>query len=156
MFETKEHQKKYLDSIRACCIELLSLNVGIKNVEPVIRSVLKHIASFEIKELPHPTTLTRMYSEMKGLACQQLNEELKKGDNLTLHSDGTSKYGQHFYSFQLSTPDSTYSLGLKEMLSGSAAQVLSTFQQILYDLELTSQSGSSHVILSKIKNTMSD
>ena len=156
MFETKEHQKKYLDSVRACCIELLSLNVGIKNVEPVIRSVLKHIVSFEIKELPHPTTLTRMYSEMKGLACQHLNEELQKGDNLTLHSDGTSKYGQHFYSFQLSTPDSTYSLGLTEMLSGSATQVLSTFQQILYDLELTTQSGSSHVILSKIKNTMSD
>ena len=156
MFETKEHQKKYLDSVRACCIELLSLNVGIKNVEPVIRSVLKHIASFEIKELPHPTTLTRMYSEMKSLACQHLNEELQKGDNLTLHSDGTSKYGQHFYSFQLSTQDSTYSLGLTEMLSGSATQVLSTFQQILYDLELTTQSDSSHVILSKIKNTMSD
>ena len=156
MFETKEHQKKYLDSVRACCIELLSLNVGIKNVEPVIRSVLKHIVSFEIKELPHPTTLTQMYSEMKGLACQHLNEELQKGDNLTLHSDGTSKYGQHFYSFQLSTPDSTYSLGLTEMLSGSATQVLSTFQQILYDLELTTQSGSSRVILSKIKNTMSD
>ena len=156
VFETKEHQKKYLDSVRACCIELLSLNVGIKNVEPVIRSVLKHIASFEIKELAHLTTLTRMFSEMKGLACQQLSEELQKGDNLTLHSDGTSKYGQHFYSFQLSTPDTTYSLGLTEMSSGSATHVLSTFQQILYDLELITQSGSSHVILSKIKNTMSD
>ena len=33
---------------------------------------------------------------------------------------------------------------------------MSTFQQILYDLELITQSGSSHVILSKIKNTMSD
>ena len=47
-------------------------------------------------------------------------------------------------------------LGLTEMLSGSATQVLSTFQQILYDLELTTQSDSSHVILSKIKNMMSD
>jgi len=34
--------------------------------------------------------------------------------------------------------------------------VLNTFQQILFDLELTVQSGSSNVILSKIKNTMSD
>ena len=42
------------------------------------------------------------------------------------------------------------------MSSGSATRVLSTFQQILYDLELITQSGSSHVILSKIKNTMSD
>ena len=158
VFETKEHQKKYLDSVRACCFELLSFNVGIKNVEPVIRSVLKHIASFEVRQLPHFSTLTRMFSEMKELACQHLNEELQKGDNLTLHSDGTSKYGQHFYSFQLSTQDTTYSLGLTEMLSGSATHVLSTFQQILYviDLELTTQSGSSHVILSKIKNTMSD
>ena len=42
------------------------------------------------------------------------------------------------------------------MLSGSATQVLSTFQQILFDLELAVESGSSNVILSKIKNTMSD
>ena len=68
VFETREHQKKYLDSVRACCFELLGLNVGIKNVEPVIRSVFKHIASFEVKQLPHFTTLTRMFSEMKGLA----------------------------------------------------------------------------------------
>jgi len=155
-FKTKEHQRKYLDNVRQCCIELLSLNVGIKNVDPIIRCVLKHIASFEIKELPQTTTLARMYAEMKGLACQQLSEELQKEDNLTLHSDGTSKFGKHYYSFQVSTSDSTYSLGLAEMLSGSATQVLSTFQQILFDLELTVQSGSSDVILSKIKNTMSD
>ena len=37
--------------------------------------------------------------------------------------------------------DGTYSLGLAEILSGSATEVLSTFQQILYDLELTLQSG---------------
>ena len=42
------------------------------------------------------------------------------------------------------------------MLSGSATQVLSIFQQILFDLELAAQPGSSCVILSKIKNTMSD
>ena len=156
-FETKEHQRKYLDSVRQCCIELLSLNVGIKNVDPIIRCVLRHIVSFEIKELPKTATLTRMYAEMKGIACQQLSEELQKGENFTLHSDGTSKFGQHYYSFQVSTSESTYSLGLAEMLSGSATLVLSTFQQILFDLTLTVQSsGPSNVILSKIKNTMSD
>lgn len=132
-FETKEHQRKYLDNVRQCCIELLSLNVGIKNVDLIIRCVLKHIVSFEIKELPKTATLTRMYAEMKGIACQQLSEELQKGENFTLHSDGTSKFGQHYYSFQISTSESTYSLGLAEMLSGSATLVLSTFQQILFD-----------------------
>jgi len=155
-FESKAHQRKYLDNVRQCCIELLSLNVGIKNVDPIIWCVLKHIASFEIKELPQTSTLTRMYTEMKGLACQQLSEELQKGENFTLHSDGTSKFGQHYYSFQVTTLDSTYSLGLSEMLSGTATQVLATFKQILFDVEIVAQSGSGNAILSKIKNTMSD
>lgn len=91
-FETIEHKTKYLDSVRQCCIELVAMNVGIKNVDPVIRCVLKHIVSVEVKELPHSI---RMFAEMKGLACQQL-AELSKQDNLTLHSEGTSKYWQHY------------------------------------------------------------
>ena len=110
--------------LRQCCIELLSLNVGINNVNPVIRCVIKHITSFNIKELPQAASLTRMYTEMKGLAYQQLSEELQKGDNLTLHRDGTCKFGLRF---QVSTGDNTYSLELAEMLSGSATQVLNTF-----------------------------
>ena len=70
-----------------------------------------------------------MYAEMKGLACQQLSKELQKGDNFTLHSGRTCTFGQHYYSFQISMSESTYSLGLAEMLSRSATQVLSTFQQ---------------------------
>jgi len=95
------------------------MNVGINNVNPVIRCVLNHIASFNIKELPQAPALTR---EMKGLAYQQLCEELQKGDNLTLHSDGTCKFGQYYYGFRVSTADSTNSLGLAEMLSGSATK----------------------------------
>ena len=110
--------------LRQCCIELLSLNVGINNVNPVIRCVLKHIASFNIKELPQAATLTRMYTEMKVLAYQLLSEELQKGDNLTLHRDGTCKFGLRF---QVSTGDNSYSLELAEMLSGSATQVLNIF-----------------------------
>ena len=128
-FETKEHKRKYLDSVRQCCIELLAMNIGIRNVDPVIRCVLKHIVSIEVKE--------------------------SKQDNLTLHSDGTSKYGQHYYSFQVSTQDSAYSLGMAEMLTGSTTQVLHTFKQILSDVELVAGPNSGKFILSKI-NTMSD
>ena len=67
-FATKEHRQKYLDNVRQCCMELLALNVGIKNVDAVIRCVLKHIASIEVKELPHSSSLVRMLAEMKGLA----------------------------------------------------------------------------------------
>ena len=35
---TKQHQRRSLDNVRQCCIELLSLNVGVKQIGPVIRS----------------------------------------------------------------------------------------------------------------------
>ena len=87
-FGTKEHRQKYLDNVRQCCMELLALNVGIKNVDAVIRCVLKHIASIEVKELPHSSSLVRMLAEMKGLACQQLAEEIRNEQCVTLHSNG--------------------------------------------------------------------
>ena len=96
---TKEHNMKYLDNIRLCCMELLSLNVGVLNVEPIIRSVLKHTAGFSVKELPQKSTLVRMLAEMKGIAYCQLADVLAKEENLTLHSDGTTKFGEHYYSF---------------------------------------------------------
>ena len=156
MLETMANRKKFLDSVRQCCAELLSLNVGVANVEPVIRSVLKHVGGFEVQALPAPTTLMRILTEMKVLACQQLSEELSKSKDVTLHSDGTSKWGQHYYSFQVSTSDSTYTLGLAEMLTGSTAKVMDTFKQILADMDLVGGENTGNVILAKIKNTMSD
>jgi len=79
-FETKEHKQKYLDNMRQCCIELLSMNVGIKNIEPIIRR--KHVTGMMVAELPHSTTLVQMLAEMKALSCQQLAEELGTSDNL--------------------------------------------------------------------------
>ena len=35
---------KYTDDVRACVYELLSLNVGVQNIAPVIRCALKNIA----------------------------------------------------------------------------------------------------------------
>ena len=97
----------------------MSLNVGMKNIEPVIRAVLRHImVKMEVDTLPKPSTLVEMMVQMKGLAYQQLAERLTITDKLKLHSDGTSKFGQHNGGFQVSTPDSVYSLGLAEMLTG--------------------------------------
>ena len=142
---------KYQDGIRLCCMELLSLNVGVLNIEPVIHSVLKHIADFGVKELPQKATLTRMLAEMKGITYNQLTEELGKEENLTIHSDGTSKFGEHYHSFQISTPTTSYSLGLAEMLTGSTTHVLETFQQILHDVELAAGPKTGAMILSRIK-----
>ena len=151
---TKQGQK-FIDGVRQCCIELLSMNVGTKQVEPVIRSVLRNIASIEVGELPKPSTLCGMLAEMKCLAYQQISDEVGSQENATLHSDGTSKFGHHYGSYQISTDASVYSLGLCDMLTGSAELTLHSLKQILGYLHQVAGTGSGNNVL-KIKNTMSD
>ena len=111
----------------------------------------------EVEALPKPTTLVDMMAEMKGLACQHLAEQLTSTEKLTLHSDGTSKFGQHYGGFQVSMPDhSAYSLGLSEMLTGFAEVTLNTLKIILSDIDLVVGEGTGAKILRCIKNTMFD
>ncbi len=78
----------------------------------------------------------------------------------TLQTDGTTKYGHHFGTYDIATTDATYHLGLCHVFSGSAQTTLDTLKEILEDLDIVSNEvGSSKVsekVLLKIKNTMSD
>ena len=152
---TFEHGK-YSDGVRQCCLELLSINVGVKNVDPIIRTVLSNIAGITVDRLPKYTTIVEMLPEMKALAYKQIAEKLQVSQQLTLHSDGTSKFGQHYGSFQVSTTQSSYSLGLSEMLCGSAQCTLDTLKLILSEIDVVAEEGSGSAILVNIKNTMSD
>jgi len=152
---TKKGQK-FLDGVCQCCIELLAMNVTTNQVEPVIRSVLLNIASIEVGELPKSSTLSGMLVEKKCLAYDQISEDMSTQDNVTLHSDGTSKFGEHYGSYQISTEHGSYSLGLCEMLTGSAEITLHTFKQIISNLSLVSGKKCGDAIITKIKNTMSD
>ena len=125
-------------------------------MEPVIRSVMKNIAGYEVDNLPQTGTLVRTYSEMKGLACQQVEEELSKTTGLTLYSDGTSKFGQHYGSFQIFARfadgrSSAYTLGLSEMVTGSAEKTLDVLKQILDDIELVAGKSACKKLLTKFQ-----
>ena len=89
---------KYTDDVRACCYELLSLNVGVRNVKAVIESVLKNIAHKQVDCLPQKTALCNMMIECLSIAQAQLGKELSHDDGefYTLQTDGTTKYGHHF------------------------------------------------------------
>jgi hypothetical protein len=56
----------------------------------------------------------------------------------------------------MSTETSAYTLGVSEMVTGSACQILTTFKQILQDIELVAGAGTGEKIVGLIKNTMSD
>jgi len=123
--------QKFLDGVRQCCIELLAMNVATNQVEPVIRSVLLNIASIEVGELLKSSTLSGMLVEMKCLAYDLISEDMSTKDKVTLHSGRTSKFGEHYGCYQISTEHGSYSLGLCEMLTGSAEVTPHTFKQIV-------------------------
>ena len=56
---------KFTDDVRACVYELLSLNVGVKKVAPIVRCVLKNMAHKSVQRLPS-----------YGLTCQMILESL--------------------------------------------------------------------------------
>ena len=56
---------KYTDRVRACVYELLSLNVGVKNIARTIRCVMKNLAQRSVGRLPS-----------YGLTCQMIVESL--------------------------------------------------------------------------------
>lgn len=154
---------KYRDDIRSCIYELLSLNVGI-NVSPIIKSVLKNVVHKTAKRLPSYGLICNMMTESLAIVQAQLGQEL--ADHCpgfsTLQTDGTTKWGIHYSAFDIQVPETndTYALGLRHVFSGSASDTLSTFKEILEDLDTVrhqlGEKAVSQVIVMKIKNTMSD
>ena len=127
------HKGAFTDDVRVCCLELLSMNVGIKNVDPVIRSVITNLVHRSIGRLPSHTALCRMMLEGLSLSEMQLGETLSKEgtENLTIQSDGTTKYGDHFATFDIVTEDKSYTLEIRLVFSGSAKNTLEVLNEIL-------------------------
>ena len=96
------------------------------------------------------------------VAQAQLGEELTREESNyhTLQTDGTTKYGEHFTTYDIATNETIYHLGLRQIFSGSAQNTLDTLTEILDNLNVVrTELGGSNVsekVLLKIKNTMSD
>jgi hypothetical protein len=69
------------------------------------------------------------------IAQAQLGEELTEAtaDNHTLQTDGTTKYGAHFSTYDVSTPHGDYTLSIRHVFSG---YTLDTLLEILEDLDV--------------------
>ena len=86
---------RYTEEVRQCIMELPAHNIGIKKVEPVIRAVL-NLANVTCSQLPQHTAISDMLLEARALSQIQLAEALTVTENNTLHSDGTTKFGQKY------------------------------------------------------------
>ena len=157
---TFEHGK-YTDDIRTCCYELLSLNVGIRNVVPVIKAVLENLMEKIFDRLPSKALLCNMIVECLTLAQAQVGEGLSGEDkhNFTIQTDGTSKYAALQY-VRCCNSRTTYTLGLRQVFSGSSQTTLDTLKEILDDLDVVQRElGCGDVAqrtVVKLKKLMSD
>ena len=154
---------RYTDELRECCISLLSLGIGRNKIDPAIRTVLR-LAGKTVERLPAPSTINNMIVEAGVISKLHLGEVLPTTAYNTLHTDGTTKFGEKYGSYQVSTTEASYSLALCEMKAGSAADTLEVLDQVITDIDnicdgLDDASSCSHQgkhIITTIKNTMSD
>jgi len=120
---------KYTNDVRACIYELLSLNVGVRNIAPIIRCVLKCLVHKSVTCLPSYGLTCQMILESLTLAQAQLGDELSHTPGfMTLQTDGTTKFGEHFSAYDIRTEEAiTYTLGIRHIFSGSAQNTLESF-----------------------------
>ena len=153
---------RYTNDVRACIYELLSLNVGVRNVAPIIRCVLRCLMHKSVDRLPSYGLTCQMILESLTVAQAQLADELSQASGFTtLQTDGTTKFGEHFSTYDIRTEKAvTYTLGIRHVFSGSAKNTLETFQEILSDIDCVQHAlggnSKSTEIVKKLKNTMSD
>lgn len=149
---------EYTDDVRACIYELLGLNVGVR----IIRCVLNNMAHKSVSRLPSHGLTCQMILESLTIAQAQLGDCLSECGFSTMQTDGTTKFGEHYATYDVRVPECeiTYCLGLQHVFSGSSHDTLETLKQILSDVDnvqlALGKGAVSSKIISKIKNTMSD
>ncbi|XP_053385391.1 uncharacterized protein LOC123527298 [Mercenaria mercenaria] len=149
----------YSPEMHLCVYSLLNSHVSTENVSKVIESVLK-LVNITPNKLPSPSTINNWNIERGILAKKHLSSEyVSEQENITLHTDEASKYGNKWGAFASRDNEGNYRvLGLRDMATKSSLDTLDTFKEILSDLDLASEGESKggKKILSNIKNTMSD
>ena len=155
----------YKNNVRACFQDLVLSGVGIKETKNVIKSVLLNLANINVEnnDLPGATFARSQYAEARLIAMIQLGTTLERDfekSDCTLQSDGTSKFGKHYGTYDISCKSGeNMVLGLRGMACGDAETQLSVFKEIIDEIELVCNGSTTNIaqkILASIKNTMSD
>ena len=123
---------------------------------------MRNIAHYDIGDLPSKSQLAIMQREAGSLSRLQVGEVLLNEKHATMHTDGTSKAGHHYSGLQISNSSHSYSVGINEIVSGTADNYFKAVQSTLSECErvMEKKEGSvkdlSKKMMVNIKNLMSD
>ena len=129
----------YNDTVRATYQDLVMMGVGINNIKKVVRTVLTNFTNMNIECLRKATFARLMYTESRRLSQLQVAESLLKDYDSscrTLHTDGTSKFGKHYGTYDVVTDQGqTLIAGIREVSSGDTETQLNVLLDILSKIE---------------------
>ena len=77
-------------------------------------------------------------------------------ENLTLHSDGTSKHGHSYTTLDMKKGDDVLVVGLREVGGADAKSQLDLFKEVLDEIEVNQKKGFATKVITSIENLMSD
>ena len=115
------------------------------------------LAGKSCSRLPCQSKINDLLAEGRAVSHMQITEELACSSNTSLHSDGTTKFGHKYLGYQVATEERYFTVGIREVVTGSAQATLEQLTIILNELShIASSSDVGNKILSSIKSTMSD
>lgn len=153
---------RYTDELRMCVMELLRQNIAMRNIGPVITTVIKSLTGRSLNREPSKTLACQILKEANYVAKAHVAKCMMEGsDGVTgncLSSDGTTKFHQKYQSFQITTVSGkTLSIGMKDLAGGDAAEAMASFNHTVADIaETMASSGDVGHLICSLKNTMSD
>ena len=105
------HNGRYDDKIHTVYQDLMCMGLSSQNVEKVLEIVLRDLLEIEVPQLPGKTFSNLMMLEALYVAQIHVADELSSiilndPDN-TLHSDGTSKKGHSYLTYDYTKGDGT-------------------------------------------------
>ena len=143
--------------------DLLSMGISTRNVERYVRLVLEKLAEAKVGRLPKVTFAKDMFLEARGLAQIHVATKLldSKENPLKLYSDGTSKHGHSYTTFDVQSGEEVFVVGQREVGEADTQSQLDLFKEVLEDFggSLSKGNGNgnfTNLVFKSIKNLMSD
>ena len=147
---------RYIDDVRACYQDLVLMGVGTNNVERVVRTVLKNFTKLDVESLPKATFSRLMFLEARRISqihvAECLTDNFDSARN-TLHTDGTSKFGKHYGTYDIVTDEGNVFLaGIREVAGGDTETQLQVLKDLLNEIDDSSKiNDASNKIVTSIK-----
>ena len=154
---TSDRGRPYTTEVRDVYYRFLAADVAADKIAPLIKDTLNILSNTEIDELPSSSAALDMIGEAGELSRQQLASVLSASENTTMYRDGTSKKGKHYAGLQIATEEKVYTVGMRQMSTGTAKNYFESGKSMLCDIEdAAGNENVSDKILSNVSCVMTD